>query len=214
MDDETRLSLLARAREERERLIEERSAAMARLAILEKTVTRVEAAEKEKRKRWWILALSLGASNALLFAAPRILGWIQIRIGRLLEWTGEASWKAELAIILVAAFGVLLWFFRRWKRIWYAAFECGFALTLLRTGLTGRRVDGAVFSLLGGIYVLVRGVDNFAQGIREARDHVNVPVKGLEDEVAKLIAEEATFKLRHDEASERVEKLLAEMDKA
>jgi hypothetical protein len=75
-------------------------------------------------------------------------------------------WINLFGVVLIGAFGLLLYSFRRWKRAWYGIIEVSFALAYGWNAINKVATVGYVetISIIASVYLVVRGVDNYMKG--------------------------------------------------
>jgi hypothetical protein len=103
-------------------------------------------------------------SAALLFAWPFALAAFWDSVAQ----AAHSPWKRAAATATLALFGFLLYLARRFARLLYGAAETLVGIAFCWAGL-GSVSAGSWTSVAGGIYVIIRGLDNCQQGATAIR---------------------------------------------
>ncbi|SRR6266516_1215433 len=109
-----------------------------------------------------LLALLVAAGVFLLFGWPFILSgfWSDV------QHFAQTPWKRILASAGLAVVAYVLFLVRENARSWYGAAEIIIGVALCWAGLGAAQTASlaASASAIGGVYVTVRGLDNWKQG--------------------------------------------------
>lgn len=123
--------------------------------------------ESEGRSGCFLILLVLLVGLAAAVVVGAIVFYPVIFVSR---WPSLADsikpWPIRALVVLgMCAFGALLYYARRYLRLYYGIFECCVGAATLWASVSNAKVDRFALSLglMGGIYVIVRGLDNIAQ---------------------------------------------------
>lgn len=119
------------------------------------------------RQRWPRVAV-LVAWVALIVATVGIdEGSGLLALTRFVRWCGASVRIHAVATVLVVAVGIALYALKRYGRVHYGLLEMTFAAAVVwfALGQGTAPPEFVLAELLGGCYVLVRGLDNVEQGL-------------------------------------------------
>lgn len=126
--------------------------------------------------RWFILAILLviGCVWAIILAAFTLFfGWtfILAAFWQQISFAMESVWIRGAAAVFFTALGFFLYWIKTILRFYYGIAEILIGVTVCWMGLGNPPANGLVASITiaGGIYIIVRGVDNAVQGKAEMR---------------------------------------------
>jgi hypothetical protein len=114
----------------------------------------------------YLTGISLVIAVVLLFVWPFALVAFWDRLAQ----TAHSPWKRAALTGALTVLGFLLYLARRFARLWYGAAETVLGIAFCWAGLLSVSAVSwaSAASVVGGVYIIVRGLDNFQQGI-EAR---------------------------------------------
>jgi|SRR5579859_7219076 len=86
----------------------------------------------------------------------------------------HSPWERAAVTTALAVLGFLLYLARRFARLWYGAAETvvGIAFCWAGLGSVSAISWASAGSVVGGVYVIVRGLDNLQQGVEMRRDQI------------------------------------------
>jgi hypothetical protein len=120
----------------------------------------------------WVMILVLITMPILVLAIFSLLLFWPVALGTLkgfVERHNESRWFLTSAVAVVLGFGGGLFLLRQHMRMFYAIAELSGAAAVAWSALGGRYESGLVFAvtLMGAVYLVVRGIDNMSQFSRE-----------------------------------------------
>lgn len=171
-------------RTERERLAEFETL----LAELDRlsAATKATARDFDNEAKWTSVVrrrsmlVFLFASVLLLVVAPSIYR-AERYVPRFVEWYSGVKFRETNVSVLVALIGLGFYQLRRHLRLWYAVIEFSFALALIGTTVHSGRPD-ILLGLLAGVYVMVRGLQNYEEGINQTTAVMTAGMRKKNDE--------------------------------
>jgi hypothetical protein len=99
-------------------------------------------------------------------------------------WTSGHLWRQVTCTLAFGSMGYALFRFRARHRLLYGSFEIMVALIGFWYALgTTTNLQGSAAAIIGGLYVLVRGFDNYKTGITDQHRSM-----GLDDDHRPLLA--------------------------
>jgi hypothetical protein len=127
----------------------------------------------------FLLLFALFNLGNVLWAYPQLM--INFSAG-LAAWASGSTLQKFAALLLVTAFSAAMYFLRQTQRGAYGMIECGFALNVtwyvFSQPVTSPSATAA--TLLGAVYVLVRGMDNVREGLKAAKAEREAEKAGAE----------------------------------
>jgi hypothetical protein len=131
-----------------------------------------------RRRDYFFIPLYILAAITLWIALAFIpLGVITL-LQRLIAWTFGHFWRQALCTLGLGLIGFALHGFRSRNRLLYGLFEIWVALTGFWYALGAiTNPQGAAAAIIAGLYVFVRGIDNYKAGITDQHRRM-----GLDDQ--------------------------------
>lgn len=155
----------------------------------------------------WAWAMSIVAGITLFTALGAFVPASGPGLRRLYSWVSGSTWRTTVALFTVVALAEAGLRLRRRFRYQYGSFEVGVGCALVAFTLANPASDARVetVALLGGFFVVVRGIDNREAGIAEKVSRMEMAIPDLAERERRITTElkaivRATLELHREEA--------------